>query len=234
MKNPLILSASALVALCAPAAFAQVTPPLWATNAATASSSSETGSGAHAGVSGAGTAGVSTISGNASTAGSTSLNGTYVANPNLQVNSVDTYSSTLGGTATVGGSSGAGQAHGGGGQTGSGQAYGQSYDPPLIMNLSPNAVMGEANSDAESQGGGHYSGLSQGGTATIAGNESTGTAVAQNGVTTAQPNLQVNSVITGSSTDGISSVLSGMSGLSGHTGGSANQNGNGNGWGFSW
>ncbi|MFM7028529.1 MAG: hypothetical protein ACKOXK_07635 [Chakrabartia sp.] len=232
--NTRLFYTAAIAALIAPAAHAQVVPPIFAPNAATASSSSETGSGAEAGVFGLGTAGVSTISGNESAAGSTSLNGVYAANPNLQVNSVDTYSATLGGTATIGGSSGSGLAEGGGGQQGSAQAYGQSYDPPLIMSFSPNAVMAEANSDASSEGGADYAGLSLGGTATMAGNEATGSALALNGVSSAEPNLQVNSVVTGSSSDGVSSVLSGMTGLLGSTGGEADQEGNGNGWGFSW
>jgi hypothetical protein len=234
MDKNIFLATVALTCFYAAPALAQVTPPFWANNAATAASSSETGSGAQAGVYGHGTANVSTISGNESTAGSISLNGATVANPNLQINSVNTYSSTLGGTSTIGGSSGNGHAEGGGSQQGSGEAYGQSYDAPLLFNFSPNAVMGEANSSADSHGGGHYTGLSLGGASTIAGNEATGTAQAMNGVTSAEPNLQVNSVVTSSSTEGISSVLSGMTGLSGHTGGSADQNGNGNGWGYSW
>lgn len=234
MTNRLIFTAIVISGMTASSAYSQVTPPLFAPNAATAASSSETGSGAHAGVSGLGTAHVSTISGNESTAGSTSLNGVYTANPNLQVNSVDTYSSTLGGTATIGGSSGAGLAEGGGGQNGFGEAYGQSYDPPLFMNFSPNAVMAESNSDAGSHGGGDYAGLSTGGTATMAGNEAYGTATALNGVYNANPNLQVNSVVTSSGSEGVSSVLSGMSGLLADTGGEAEQDGNGNGWGFSW
>lgn len=234
MKNRLIFTAIIISGMTASSAYAQVTPPLFAPNAATAASSSETGSGAHAGVSGLGTAHVGTLSGNESTAGSTSLNGVYAANPNLQVNSVDTYSSTLGGTSTLGHSSGTGIAEGGGGQEGFGQAYGQSYDPPLFMNFSPNAVMAEANSEAGSHGGGDYAGLSAGGTSTMAGNEGYGTAIALNGVYTANPNLQVNSVETTSGSEGGSSVLSNMSGLFAHTGGEAEQDGNGNGWGYSW
>ncbi len=124
-------------------------------------------------------------------------------------------------------------AEGGGGQSGYGEAYGQSYDQ-LLFAPAPNAVMAESNSDAGSEGGGDYTGLSLGGVSTIAGNGSTGTATALNGVTTAEGSLQVNSVITSSSSEGISSVLSGMTGLTGHNGGQADQDGNGNGWGFSW
>ena len=236
MKNKLMLTAATVSALFATSAYAQmmVPVPLSAINAATAASSSQTGSGAEAGVYGNVMANVGTITGNESAAGSVSYNGVTVANPNLQVNSVDTYSATLGGTATLGSSSGNGEANGGGGQEGFGSAYGQSYDPPLFMNFAPNAVMGESNSDADSHGGGDYTGLSLGGVSTTAGNGSTGTATALNGVTAAEPNLQVNSVITSSSSEGISSVLSGMTGLTGHNGGEADQDGNGNGWGYSW
>lgn len=236
MKNKFMISAATCAALFATSAYAQImvpTPPLGATNAATAVSSSQTGSGAEAGVSGLGFANITTISGNESTAGSISFNGTMSPNANLQINQIETYSSTLGGTATLGSSSGNGDAHGGGHQDGYGQAFGQSYDQ-LMFAPSPNAVMGESNSAADSHGGGEYTGLSFGGVQTIAGNESTGNAVAYNGVTLDDPNLQVNSVITSSSSEGISSVLSGMNGMTGHNGGEADQDGNGNGWGFSW
>lgn len=235
MKNKLMLTAATVSALFATSAYAQmmVPVPFSAINAATAASSSQTGSGAEAGVHGNGMANVGTITGNESAAGSVSYNGVTNANPNLQVNSVDTYSATLGGTATLGSSSGNGEANGGGGQDGFGSAYGQSYDAPFFQ-ATPNAVMAESNSDAGSEGGGDYTGLSLGGVSTIAGNGSTGTATALNGVTTAEGSLQVNSVITSSSSEGVSSVLSGMNGLSGHNGGNADQEGNGNGWGFSW
>lgn len=97
MKNKLMISAATCAAFFATSAYAQImvpTPPFAATNAATAVSSSQTGSHADAGVSGAGIANVGTITGNESTAGSSSLNGVISPDVNLQINSINTYSST--------------------------------------------------------------------------------------------------------------------------------------------
>lgn len=121
-----ILAISGCIALALPAAaMAQTLPTTGVISGSTSSASS--GSGAHS--FGLGSATTFSMAGNAATGGAMATNGTMTANPNLQINSVETYSSSIGGTAGGAQTTGFGAGGAGGTQTGSGFGAGVSYVP---------------------------------------------------------------------------------------------------------
>lgn len=128
MRSIIAIAAASAALIGAVPAFAQLpTSGVIAGSVSTAGSSSSTRS------SHPGTATAGSLAGNASTGGAASSNGATTANPNLQVNTVDTYSSSVGGTANVSNTTGAGKArssaHQGGFGGGAGISYVPSYSP---------------------------------------------------------------------------------------------------------
>lgn len=119
----IIATASAAFAAAAPV-YAQSLP----TSGAISGSMSVAGSGSHVHSLGAGSANASSLAGNASTGGAATSNGT-VNGGNIQVNTVETYSSTIGGTANTSSTNGLGHAGAGGQQSGGGFGAGVSYVP---------------------------------------------------------------------------------------------------------